>query len=173
MKKFLPNKYYKSIFYVNFEKLKEEGIKVIACDLDNTLVPHYEKVPDEKVHELIAKIKQLGFIFVILSNNKEVRVKTFASALNVDYYFASRKPLKKNFIKLFKHYQVMPEQVCLIGDQFMTDVWGANRLGVTSVYVEPLAEKDIIYTKFNRFFERRVKAVLNKQELFKDGEYYE
>lgn len=173
MKKFLPNKYFNSIYDIDFNKLKAAGIKVVASDLDNTLVPHYEKVPDQKVYDLVNKIKQFGLEFVILSNNKEERVKGFADALGVDYYFGSKKPLKKNFLKIFKKYNVSANQVCLIGDQIMTDVWGANRLGVISIYVEPLAQKDIFYTKINRIFERRVKANLTKKNLFKDGEFYE
>ena len=38
LKKFLPSEYVKSIFHINPENLKEQGIKGIITDLDNTLV---------------------------------------------------------------------------------------------------------------------------------------
>ena len=38
----------------------------------------------------------------------------------------------------------------MVGDQVFTDVVGANRLGITSVYVEPIDKKEYWYTKWKR-----------------------
>lgn len=173
MSKFKPIKYYRSIFDVDFEKLKEQGIKVVACDLDNTLVPHDVTLPTKEVSELVKKVNDLGMKFIILSNNKEQRVQTFADPLNIDYYFSSRKPLKKNFLRLMHDNHITNKQLCLIGDQLMTDVYGANKLGIMSIFVEPLANKDIFYTKVNRLMEKKVLKKLVKKQMFKEGQYYD
>ena len=44
MDKFIPDMYYKSIFDINYKKLKKMKIKCIAFDLDNTLASYKEDV---------------------------------------------------------------------------------------------------------------------------------
>ncbi|MDR3215748.1 MAG: YqeG family HAD IIIA-type phosphatase [Bacilli bacterium] len=173
MSKFKPTKYYKNIFEVNYPLLKEQGIKLIACDLDNTLVPHDVKEPDWHVIDLFKELKAMNFIVIILSNNNEKRVSTFCTQLVVPYYYSAKKPLKRTFKKILKDYHLTSEQVCLIGDQILTDVYGANRMNMMNILVEPLAHRDIIYTKINRFFEKIIIKSLTKRKLFKKGEYYE
>lgn len=48
MYKYLPDYITKSIFDMDLEKLKEKGVKGLAIDIDNTLVPMNAKKPDEK-----------------------------------------------------------------------------------------------------------------------------
>ena len=171
--KFKPDKYYKSVYNIDFKLLKQQGIKLIACDLDNTLVPHDVLDAPQEVKNLIEQIKTLNLEFIILSNNHKKRVARFVQALNIKYYFSSRKPLKKGFVKLIKDYQLKPTEICLVGDQIVTDVFGANRVGITSVFVEPLAQRDILYTKLNRQLEKKIIKRLTKKGYFKIGEYYD
>ena len=49
-----------SILTIN-NKLKNNGIKCLLFDLDNTIVPFNEKVPPKKVIDLFKKVKDLGF----------------------------------------------------------------------------------------------------------------
>ena len=65
---FKPDKYYKNIFEVNYETLKKQGIQIIACDLDNTLVPHFEKKPSPEVKQLFQQLKVMGFIIAYSIN---------------------------------------------------------------------------------------------------------
>lgn len=170
---FKPDKYYKNIFEVNYETLKKQGIQIIACDLDNTLVPHFEKKPSPEVKQLFQQLKVMGFKVMVLSNNNFKRVSLFCEELEIDFYHSSRKPLLKNFKRILEDNNVMPNQVCLVGDQLLTDVFGARRIGMMCVFVDPLAEKDIFYTKINRFFEKKIIKRLERKKEFFIGEYYE
>ena len=40
MDKFIPDMYQKSIFTINYKKLKKRGIKCLLFDLDNTMVAY-------------------------------------------------------------------------------------------------------------------------------------
>lgn len=171
--KFKPQKYYKDIFAVDFEQLKKEGIKLVAFDLDNTLVPHDVLLAPDSIIELFTRIKKLDLDVVILSNNSKKRVAKFVGDLDIDYYFSSKKPLKKNFMRILDKYQLTNKEICLIGDQVLTDVFGAKRLNILSILVNPIAQRDIIYTKINRVFERMIIKRLEKKGVFKVGEYYE
>lgn len=170
---FKPDRYYESVFSVNYAKLKNDGITVVACDLDNTLVPHDVIEAPNQVIDLINKVKELELTLVIISNNNHSRVARFISDLGVPFYHAARKPLKKTFIKLLADYNIDTSEVCLIGDQIMTDVYGANRMNIMSILVDPLAQRDIFYTKINRVMERSIIKKLEKINQFKVGEYYE
>jgi len=173
IEKFRPTKYYANIFDVDFEKLKEEGIKVVASDLDNTLVPHDVKLPDERVKNLIEHVESLGMKFIIVSNNHGRRVREFCLPLGIEYYYNSRKPLPFVFKMVLKEYKINKDQLVLIGDQLMTDVFGSNSLHIKSIYVDPLAKKDLVYTKLNRKMEAKVMKDLEKISLFKKGHYYD
>ncbi|MDF9866687.1 HAD superfamily phosphatase (TIGR01668 family) [Bacilli bacterium PM5-3] len=171
--KFRPDKYYKNVFEVNYKLLKKEGIKLITCDLDNTLVPHDVLDAPKNVIDLFDSLEKAGLLVVVISNNNEKRVKRFCEKLDIKYYYSSKKPLKMTFKKVLKDFNLKANDVCLVGDQLMTDVFGANRMKITSIFVEPLAQRDIIYTKFNRQIERLIIKILEKKKLFKMGEYYE
>lgn len=170
---FKPKKYYKSIYEVDFKKLKDEGIKLVAVDLDNTLVPHDVMDAPDHVHELVKNVRNEGLDIVILSNNNQKRVERFIKEMDIDYYYSAKKPLKKVFLHLLNKYKLDTNEICLIGDQIMTDVFGANRINIVSILVEPLASRDILYTKVNRIMEKSIVKKLEKRNLFKIGEYYD
>ena len=56
--KYLPDIYKKDIFDINYKKLKDEGIKCLIFDLDNTLVKIDSLDIDNKTKELIEKLKK-------------------------------------------------------------------------------------------------------------------
>ena len=58
MEKFTPDMYQKSIYHINYDKLKEDGIKCLLFDLDNTCVPYVEKKPNQKLKDLFDKASE-------------------------------------------------------------------------------------------------------------------
>ena len=77
--------------------------------------------------------------------------------LDIPYVYFAKKPLKCVFYKANEMFKIEDsEDIAVIGDQVMTDVWGANRSGMYSILVEPINENDIWVTKINRMFERKI-----------------
>ena len=74
LEKFYPGEYLDSTYVIDFDRLYEEGYRGIIFDIDNTLVPHGAPA-DERACALFAHLKELGFQCMLLSNNKEPRVK--------------------------------------------------------------------------------------------------
>ncbi len=169
---FKPTMYMKSIYHADFNKIYNMGYRVLLIDLDNTLVPHDVSHPTKESEVLVEELKKIGFEVVILSNNNEKRVSTFAKPLNVDYIFSTRKPLKFKYLRLVKAKGYNEKEILCIGDQIMTDVFGANRLKYANMLVEPLAQKDILWTKPNRFLEKFVYSSLAKKKQLIRGDYY-
>ena len=173
MQTFLPDMYQKSVYTINYDMLKNAGIKIILFDLDNTIVPLHSYETSKKLKDLFEDIKNMGMRPIIVSNAKKKRVEPFKNELVVDASFLSLKPFKWKYKKILKIYDVKPNQVAAIGDQLITDVFGANRMEFTSILVNPMSSEDLATTKFNRFFERIIIKHYTKRKVFMKGKYYE
>lgn len=170
---YIPDMYKKSIYDIDYNALLEKGIKCILFDLDNTMAPIHIKEPDTTLRNLFADIELMGFKVIILSNSKKERVRPFKEKLNVDASFHSHKPFKKKYKKIMSLYHFNENEIACIGDQLLTDIKGANRMNFFSILVNPVSKIDLFGTKINRIFERRIFKKLERQGMFKVGEYYE
>jgi len=160
---FIPSEFVRSVFHITPELLLDKGIKAIITDLDNTLVEWDRPDATPKLIEWFASMKAVGIQVTIVSNNNELRVKSFADPLGIPFIFKARKPLGKAFLKALSIMSVKREEVVVIGDQLLTDVFGGNRLKLHTILVIPVAKSDGFVTKFNRMVERRIFSYLDKK----------
>lgn len=171
---FVPDIYQKSIYTIDYGKLKKRGIKCILFDLDNTLVPYTEDVPYSDLKNLFLRLEDdYKFKVIIMSNSGKKRLTPFKEQLNVDVAYSSMKPLKFKYKKIMRIYNYKPSQVAAIGDQLITDMLGANRFGITTILVNPIGEYEPLRTKVNRFMERKIINRLNKKGVLEKGKYYD
>ena len=168
MGKFNPKMYCKNIFDIKYDALKKKNIKVLIFDLDNTITKVDEDFPSDKVVSLIKKLSN-DFKIFIASNNKKERVRRIGKYLNVHAFYSVVKPTKKIRKLLLRKYDVKMNEVAIIGDQVVTDIFMGNRLKMYTILVDPLAEKDLKITYFNRWLEK----MIMKRIKLKRGEYYE
>ena len=152
---FYPSEIKDSTYVIPFEELKEKGYKGVIFDVDNTLVPHGADA-DEKSIALFKKLKELGFQTMLLSNNKEPRVKRFNEKVGSRYIFKAGKPFLKNYKKAMEIMGTTPENTLFVGDQLFTDVWGAKRAGIYSILVKPIHPKEEIQIVLKRYLEKIV-----------------
>ena len=124
-------------------------------DIDNTLVPHGAPA-DEKAAELFARLKSVGFRIMLLSNNKEPRVKMFNDVVKVDYIFKAGKPKAAGYQKAMKTMGTKPESTMFVGDQLFTDIWGAKKAGIETWLVKPIHPKEEIQIVLKRYLEKIV-----------------
>lgn len=174
LEKFVPDMYQKSIFTINYKCLKDEGIKCILFDLDNTLSSPFIKEPTEKLKELFYSLKEDKFKIIIFSNANKKRLEPFKNILDVDVAYRSMKPFSFKFNKIIKLYKLELSEVVIIGDQLLTDILGGNNVGINTILVNPISTKDHnILTKINRKMEKRIMNKLIIRKLFVKGKYYE
>jgi HAD superfamily phosphatase (TIGR01668 family) len=157
--RFKPDIYLSTVHELDTEVLKNNGIKGIIVDIDNTLVPWDTKEPDEKVINLVCSLGKEGFRVCILSNNTRKRVEEFNRCLNLPAIHKAVKPRKGAFRKAMGLLGTDAGGTAVIGDQLFTDVYGGNRLGLFTVLVSPISEKEFVWTRLVRIME---KAVLRK-----------
>ena len=164
--KFVPDMFYQSIYRIDYDKLKSIGIKLLVFDLDNTVATYNEVIPRNEVKELFDKLKEMGFSVILMSNSSKSRVLPFRNSLEIDSCASAKKPFSKCYKKIMKVYKLESNQLACIGDQLITDIWGANKMGICSILVNPLSKKDRSLTYINRFFERILFKIMAKNELF-------
>ena len=165
LKNFLPSEYVKSIFHINPEKLKEQGIKGIITDLDNTLVEWDRPSATPELIEWFEQMKKHNIKIMIVSNNNEKRVKAFCDPLEISFIHKARKPLGSAFRQSIKAMGIKREEAVFIGDQLLTDVLGGNRAGIYTILVVPVTQSDGFFTRFNRAVERRIMATFKRKGL--------
>ena len=172
MENFIPDIYQKNIYDIDYNRLKKMGIKCLLFDLDNTLVPVKSDVPPKKLKELFSYLEE-SFKVIIVSNSNRKRLIPFKEGLNVDVAASAHKPLKKKYLKIMDMYKFKEHEIAAIGDQLLTDIYGANHVGITSILINPIGEYEKFGTKINRFFEKFIYRKLKKKNILEKGRYYE
>ena len=153
LEKFYPGEYLDSTYVIDFDRLYEEGYRGVIFDIDNTLVPHGAPA-DERACALFAHLKELGFQCMLLSNNKEPRVKMFNDAVHVSYIYKAGKPKPVNYRRAMQEMGTDAANTIFVGDQIFTDIWGANRAGIQTVMLEKINPKEEIQIVLKRIPEK-------------------
>jgi HAD superfamily phosphatase (TIGR01668 family) len=153
---FVPDEYVASVYDIDFEGLKKRGIEGLIIDIDNTLVRWGEKTADSRIIEWFARLEGLGFKACLLSNNTKDRVIKFNEAIRIPAVYRAGKPSKKAFRKAMAVMGKTPSATAVIGDQVFTDIFGGNRLGLYSILVIPIDEREFITTRLVRRIERKL-----------------
>lgn len=170
---YYPDIYSQSIYTINYNKLLEKKIKCLLFDLDNTCIPYIKREPTKELKDKFDKLKEMGFHIIIFSNSPKKRLEPFKKYLNVDCCYKAGKPRKKKFLKVLKIYNYTISEVAIIGDQLVTDIYGGNKVGITTILVNPISNIDMPFTKIHRFIEKIEIKKMNKRGIFSIGEYYD
>lgn len=154
--KFYPDLYVSSIYKINYKMLLGNGINNLIFDIDNTLVPHYEKYAPKKLVSHFKYLKSLGFKVCLLSNNNAKRVQIFNNDLNLDNIPYALKPFSFGLNKALKLMESDNTNTCIIGDQIFTDILVGNRKKLFTVLVKPVVNIDEFSVRIKRYPEKIV-----------------
>ena len=171
MAKYIPDIYQRTITDIDYGRLKELGIKCLIFDLDNTIALIDENSISTSTKKLFEKLRK-DFVITIVSNNFEKRISSICNPINTPYVSFAMKPFGFGFKKIQRDFNLKKEEMCIIGDQLMTDILGGNRFGIYTVLVDPMAQKDLKVTSINRRIEREKIKKLTKMKILERGKYY-
>ena len=173
MKRFYPKMYKKNIYDINYDKLKELGIKCLVFDLYNTIALIDQDYVDSRTKTLFKDLID-KFIVVIVSNNtSKKRVGKYGEILSCDFVYNAMKPSRKSLRKIMRKYKLDCHEIAVIGDQLVTDIQMSTRNKSYPILVDPMGRKDLKITSLNRFIERQILKNYKKKNIFSKGEYYE
>lgn len=166
LERFYPDHMRDSAYEIEYEELYGKGYRGIIFDIDNTLVPHGAEA-DRRAVELFERLHGMGFQTMLLSNNKEPRVKTFNDKVRSQYIFRAGKPGQSGYEEAMKRMGTTRENTLFVGDQLFTDVWGAKRVGIVTYLVKPIHPREEIQIVLKRRLEKIVLYFYRKKK--KDG----
>ncbi len=150
-----PNSFFQNIYEITPEFLKENSIKAIVSDIDNTLVTYDDPEPTEKLLKWFKSLEEAGIKVAFISNNKGDRVELFNRSLGYHAFPNAHKPLIKTMLRAIEALGEGKEHTAALGDQILTDILAGNRSGIHTILVPPIKDKTNLFFKTKRLLERR------------------
>lgn len=152
LQRFYPDNEVDSAYEIDYQALYRKGYRGVIFDIDNTLVPHGAPA-DERAVALFRRLRAMGYETMLLSNNKEPRVKMFHEGVGSPYIFKAGKPGRQGYEKAMERMGTVPRTTLFVGDQLFTDVWGAKKAGIMTYLVKPIHPKEEIQIVLKRRLE--------------------
>lgn len=157
---FVPDYMAGSLLEVDFEALKKQGVKFIAFDADSTLVPWRGTVLSKEVKLFLHSKRKLFEDWCIASNritNDLLPLGQSMDAAVVRATLFTRKPHRRFFKQVLRHFGAKPQEVAMIGDKLIADMYGAKRMGLVTVWVERIGKDGLLDRLFGvRKWEERL-----------------
>lgn len=124
------------------------GIRGVILDLDNTLTPWKSVHLSLEIIDWIAQLHATGVHCCIASNAASARrVQPVADQLGIAWITRACKPWPHAFRRAMAVMGTAPDTTAVFGDQIFTDIFGANRLGLYTVLVEPVSSQEALVTR--------------------------
>ena len=139
----LPKMMVHSVTELTPSFLRDNNIRLLMLDFDNTIVPYTTNVPTETMTQWLKTMAESDIQVCIVSNSKRDRVKIFCNAYGLACITHAKKPFSKGISQCLQRFSVPAEQCALAGDQIFTDTLGANCAGVRSILVKPINNHNI------------------------------
>lgn len=134
---YVPAVYQPDIFAIDYQKLKDAGIKLISFDVDDTIADPSVLNPPQAAITLFAHLKNMGFELMLLPNSFDDRTKNFADKLGISGRCIPRAEKTKmtHFQTIQNRFGVEKSQVAHVGNSMMDDVARGNAFGITTCLV--------------------------------------
>lgn len=159
LERYRPDVIVPRLEFLDQNDLWARGVRGVILDLDNTICYWHGSEPGPQRRDWIAQARQ-RFSLCILSNTiKGRRLRAIGEDLGlptVARWAYGRKPMAEGFRAAMRYTGTAPAATAMVGDQLLTDIAGANRLGMTSVWVLPLSRREFVTTKLARAMERGI-----------------
>ena len=126
-----------TIFDVDYDRLHAAGKRTLLFDLDNTLGRRGMEHLQERFLGFLLSLRERGFRVGVLTNRRRNADDPAVHTLreHVPVVHAAGKPARRGFLKLLDALGASPEDAVMIGDRRLTDILGANLLGIHSIRV--------------------------------------
>ena len=152
-----PDRYFSRLSHVDIDRdIMARGFEYVLLDVDNTILTRDTHEVPRDVGFWLARARDAGIVFCLLSNNWHHGVYDLAERLDLPIVAKAVKPLPPAFIFAMNKIGSNRKNTLVIGDQLVTDVMGAHALGMKAYLLAPLVEQDLPHTLILRNFERMV-----------------
>jgi HAD superfamily phosphatase (TIGR01668 family) len=123
---------------IDLEELERAGIKGLILDLDSTLIAPKSAFISDQASAWLERARK-KFVVAVASNNKnELYLDKVREMLNIRIIGKARKPSRKAFKRLLEEFDLTAQQIAVVGDRPLTDIWGGQRAGMKTILVRIL-----------------------------------
>ena len=151
----LPDYIFATYREVTPEFLREIGVKALLIDIDNTLAPYEMPEPDDNIRAWFNSLEENGISATLVSNNDRERVELFNATLGLPAYCKSGKPFAKNLKKAMTAMGTDKSDTAMLGDQLLTDAAAGKHIGLRTIIVPPIKDKNNVFFRSKRAMEVR------------------
>lgn len=123
---------------IDLDMLTRDGIEGLILDLDSTLVEPKSAALTQEAALWLEKANARFRVAVASNNKNEEYLARIKSILSIPVIFRAAKPSRKAFRSLMKEFNLQPQQIAVVGDRPLTDIWGGKRSGMKTVLVRIL-----------------------------------
>lgn len=146
---------YKHVTDIDLQELKNQGIKGLIFDLDNTIMAPRTGKFTEDIEKWLTIVQKDFKIAVVSNNRKDNYIEEVAKIIDCPVYGRAKKPNVKIIMQTLEEMELKPEEVSVVGDRPLTDIWVGKRLNALTILVDPLMKnKESNFVKFLRKLER-------------------
>ncbi len=138
----IPNFVFNSIYEITPAFFSQHGLRGMLVDLDGTMASSRAPLPPAEVRPWLDALQASGVRVLVLSNNKESRVRRFCAPLGVPFLHRAAKPLGRGFRRGAKALGLPIHQIAVVGDQIYTDTFGGNLAGAVTCFVRSINRND-------------------------------
>ena len=149
-----PEYMFRNVMAIRPEFLREQGIRALVLDVDNTLTAHGSQELSPEVDAWLGSLRAAGIQLAIASNNVEKRVKPFADRIGLDYVSMACKPLTYGLRRARKKFGVAKSAMAIVGDQLFTDRMAGAIYGIKAFIVVPCGKELQMGVKIKRVLEK-------------------
>lgn len=132
-----PREVVETVFDIDYARLRASGKRAVLFDLDNTLRRKWSETLFPDVEGLLARLREMGFRTGIITNRKYVARDPLVHELarRMAVLCRAGKPRRRGYLALLSRLDVLQHEAVMVGDRRLTDVLGANRLGLHTILV--------------------------------------
>lgn len=149
-----PDYNLKNVYEINFEELRQQGIKCLMFDLDSTVMISKSATFLSETLEWFNTFLN-DFEVAIISNNKnDLYIENANKIAPCKVIGRADKPNPKVMSEYLKSVNISPKSAVMVGDRPLTDILAGKLLGCKTILVGSINPNENLPTKFVRALER-------------------
>lgn len=166
---FCPHQSVPRVADINLDELRDQGIRALLLDLDNTIALWRQEEIAPEVREWIERAKRDFAVCLVSNAVSGQRVRRIAEQFEVPCVRGIGpwgKPWPSPYRRAMRLTGTKPEETAMIGDQLWADILGARRLGMCAILVEPVGPRELLSTRWMRRWACCIEAKLRRRGLW-------
>lgn len=148
----------KTVFEINYDELKAQGIKILAFDLDSTVMKSKSGEFSQEVMSLFENLKKDFYLLIISNNSNPDYIAKAAGQIDFPVIAPAKKPFTKVSKEFLQANNLNIKEMVMVGDRPLTDILFGKILGCKTILVDSISwqeEKPVVR------FARRLERIVN------------